>query len=72
MYKIIAKVLANRLKEVLGKVESNFQNAFVKGRKILDSVLIENTLTQEIRRGTPYFMSFFPILIVVANRLDKN
>ena len=32
LYKIIAKVLANRLKRVMGKVVSNSQNAFVGGR----------------------------------------
>ncbi|RVW54131.1 hypothetical protein CK203_092200 [Vitis vinifera] len=31
LYKIIAKVLANRLKRVMGKVVSNSQNAFVAG-----------------------------------------
>lgn len=31
MYKIIPKVLANRLKVVLGKVMSKFQNTFDKG-----------------------------------------
>ena len=40
LYKLLAKVLANRLKKVVGKVVSNFQYAFIEGRKILDAVLI--------------------------------
>ena len=33
LYKLLAKVLANRLKRVIGKVVSNSQNAFVGGRQ---------------------------------------
>jgi hypothetical protein len=40
IYKIISKVLANRLRLVLSRIISTPQNAFVKGRQILDSVLI--------------------------------
>ncbi|RVW81504.1 LINE-1 reverse transcriptase-like [Vitis vinifera] len=42
LYKLLAKVLANRLKKVIGKVVSLDQNAFVTGRQILDASLIEN------------------------------
>ena len=42
VYKLLAKVLANRLALVLDGIVSESQNSFVGGRKILDSMLIAN------------------------------
>jgi hypothetical protein len=42
VYKIIFKVLVNRLKSVLGKIVSSSQDSFIRGRQILDYVLVAN------------------------------
>jgi len=50
MYKIISKVLAERVKKVLPMVIDDCQSAFLKNRGILDSVLMANEVIEDIRR----------------------
>ena len=44
LYKLLSKVLANRLKRVVGMAVSDAQNAFVKGQQILNASLIVNEI----------------------------
>jgi hypothetical protein len=43
------KVLANRLQTVIGSVVSDTQSAFVKGKQILDGILIANEIVDEAK-----------------------
>nr|XP_016478797.1 PREDICTED: uncharacterized protein LOC107800154 [Nicotiana tabacum] len=52
IYKIVAKILAERLKSVMEKLVSNQQNAFIKNRQITDASLIANEVMDwQLKRG---------------------
>jgi len=50
LHKILSKVLANRLKMVIGSLILETQTAFVKDRHILDEILIANEVVDEARK----------------------
>ena len=54
MYKVIAKLLANRLRSVLSGIIDERQSAFIKDRHILHGILILNEVVEEaLKRKKP-------------------
>lgn len=49
VYKIISKVISNRLKIILNEIVSKFQSAFIPGRLISDIFLLAHELSYFIR-----------------------
>ena len=58
VYKILSKVLANRLRMVVGNVVSASQSTFIKGRQILDGTLIANELVDDAKCNKKEFFLF--------------
>jgi len=50
MYKILTKVLSNRIKKVIEKVIDGSQSAFLSNRGLLDSVLVVNEVLEDLKR----------------------
>ncbi|KAK2651415.1 hypothetical protein Ddye_011271 [Dipteronia dyeriana] len=51
LYKILAKVLANRFKRVISSVIGDTQMTFVKDRQILDSFVVAEELSHHWKRN---------------------
>nr|GEV14736.1 probable fructokinase-5 [Tanacetum cinerariifolium] len=58
VYKVITKVLANRLMEVISDLVSDTQSAFVSGKQILDGPFILDELLQWCKRRDKQTMFF--------------
>ncbi|KAH1074705.1 hypothetical protein J1N35_027033 [Gossypium stocksii] len=50
LYKIIAKILSRRLREVIGDLVSETQCAFIRGRQIFDGILIANEVIHSMKK----------------------
>jgi len=50
LYKVLSKVLSNRLRRVMSSVISETQSAFIHGRQILDGILISNEIVEDAKR----------------------
>jgi len=58
LYKVLAKLLANRLRGVIGNVISDSQSAIVKGRQILDGILVANEVVDEAKKLNKNLLMF--------------
>jgi hypothetical protein len=71
LYKIVSKVLANRLKSCLDKLVSQEQSAFVEGRSILDNALIAIEVIHAMKRKTKGHRGELALKIDISKAYDK-
>lgn len=60
-YKIIAKVIANRLSQVISSIVSESQTAYIKGRQIIDGPLIVNEIVSWAKKKRKKKILFFEV-----------
>ncbi|GAU38215.1 hypothetical protein TSUD_226360 [Trifolium subterraneum] len=71
LYKMISKVLANRMKCCLDKCVSQEQSAFVEGRSILDNALIATKVIHALKRKTKGRRGELTLKIDISKAYDK-
>lgn len=70
-YKIISKVIANRLKRVIDNIISRFQSAFIKGRQINDNILLASELMTFIHKARRHKSNWCALKLDMAKAYDK-
>ena len=65
-YKIISKILVNRLKPLMDSLITPFQNAFIQGRQITDNIILAHEVFEYLKKKRKGKWGF------VALKLDMN
>ncbi|CAL1409387.1 unnamed protein product [Linum trigynum] len=87
VYKIISKIMATRLAEILPDIISDGQNAFIRERQIVDNILLGNELMHYLKtknRGKKGYMALkvdmekaydrveWPFLLAILEKMGFN
>ncbi|KAL9676263.1 hypothetical protein QQ045_004476 [Rhodiola kirilowii] len=69
--KTITKVLANRLKEVLPRIISHSQSAFIGGRVITDNILVAHEVLHFIKGASKQKTGFMSMKLDMSKAYDR-
>ena len=71
LYKLVSKVLANRMKDVLCRLISPSQAAFVPGRSITDNILLASEVLHYLKRHTRGHIGDVALKLVISKAYDR-
>ncbi|WJX44074.1 hypothetical protein P8452_31099 [Trifolium repens] len=71
LYKMVSKLLANRMKRCLVKCVSEEQSAFIEGRSILDNALIAIEIIHALKRKTQGSKGELALKIDISKAYDR-
>ena len=71
LYKMISKILANRLKNVLNLCISKNQAAFVPGRQILDNVILSHEFLHHLKNKRQGNAAFLALKLDMSKAYDR-
>ena len=71
VYKVISRILVARLKPFMDNLKTPFQNAFIKGRNIMDNILIAHEIFDSLLKKRGRKKSFDTLKINMSKGYDK-
>lgn len=70
-YKIVFKVIANRLKEIIGLIISETQGAFIPGRLISDNIMVSHEVMYYMKRKTAGKQGWMALKLDMSKAYDR-
>ena len=71
IYRIVAKTIANRLKEILHQIISPSQSVFIPNRLIMDNVIIGYECLHKIRHSKGKKNGFVALKLDISEAYDR-